>query len=268
MYKHIILSILLSLISKVSFSQETERLVAFEKAYFLEENDTTKHQLLLNKFNYYLSCKKYDQIVFQLGQRINFKYLKNEVERANFLWNYSLLSLVNHEIQYAKSYEELYVNQTRDTSIELNLLNVFIHRKEPSVLESCIENLQKFDTVFKDLRCFNTILIDPKAYTRFVRYSKFLPGLGTFLLNEYTKGITSFILTGATGYGIYQLISHKLFVNAIGVTLVYGLKFYHGNVYLTQDIIARKLKQKENDSAINCEVVFKSIMDKYPLRFK
>ena len=250
------------------FSQNIEKLVDFEKHYIRAQNDTVKNQILLEKFNYYIVNQNYGDEVFNLGKRIDITYLSKNIHYSNYLWNMALLGYIHEELNFAKSYVSLYANQSKDTSVYIRLINLLIYKNDNQMFEKTMVDLVKYDSIFNQLKCLNFTNDNKELSNKYVRYSKIIPGLGTFLTGEKKKGMVSFFITGLTTLSVLELVKHQLYFNAIGFTLVYWLKFYQGNVYLTKDIIEKKEKEKENDSINSCEVVLRKILLKYPLNFK
>ena len=256
------------IISLPILSQDVGKLVEFEKRFLFTKGDTLKNSILVEKFDYSLKSSLFDTTTLKLGNRINFNFIKNKDTLNTFLWNMSLLSVLQKDLNMASSYISLYINHSKDTAIQVQLLNFLIYKDQPSINTNFIENLIVFDSSFRELTCYNQIKQDDSSYKKYIKRSKFLPGLGTYQLGEKRKGIISFVLIGSSTFAIYELVKHKLYINAVGFFLVYWLKFYEGNSLLTEDVIYKKLKKKENDSANECEVVFNKIMSKYPLGFK
>lgn len=259
---------LILLISFKLYAQDISTLVEFEKQFIIAKNDTSKNNILLEKFNYCLKNELIDSNTLILGKRINYQYIKDKKTLSMFFWNMSLLALLNNDLSYAINYESKYVNESKDTSIDIQVLNFFIYQNNKSVRQRFLKNLIEFDTIFKEFSCLDEITQDKIHLEKYVKYSKLLPGLGTFLLDEKRKGITSFALTGLTTYAVEELLRHKLYINALGFALVYWLKFYQGNYLLTEEIIYDKIAKKENDLANQCKVVFSNLLKRYPLNFK
>ena len=266
MFKIIICSLLL--ISTKILSQDVSTLVKYEMQYLVAKNDTAKNNILIEKFNFCLKNQSIDSTTLKLGKRINYQLINNKESRHNYLWNMTLLALSNNELNYAINYESNYVNESKDTSINIQLLKFFIYKDNKDLRKRFINNLTQFDTIFHGLNCLDALLKENKESNKLVKYSKIIPGLGTYLLGNKIKGITSFALTGASSYAVFGLLRHNLYFNAIGFSLVYWLKFYQGNSLLTEEIIHDNLNKKRNDLANDCEAVFNKILSTYPLDFR
>ncbi len=263
-----IIILIILLFSTKIYSQDTSILVEYEKEYLVAKNDTLKNLALLGKFNFYLRSNRLDTNTLKTGKRIDYQFIVNKDSLNRFLWNMALVALLNDELNYAINYESKYVTQSKDTSVEVQLLNYFIYKKNSNLRRRFVNNLVQFDSVFVGLNCLDSIYIDDENFKKYITYSKILPGLGTYLLGEKVKGITSFFINGLTTFGLAALIKHKLYVNAIGFTLVYWLKFYQGSALLTEEIIHHKIAKNKNDFANECEVVLRNILIKYPLKIK
>jgi len=236
--------------------------------YLVAKNDTAKNNVLIEKFNYCLKNQLLESSTLELGKRINYNFIKEKGILNHFFWNMALLSLVNKELNFAKNYESNYVKVSEDTSIDIQLLTFFIYKDNKELRKKIISNLIQFDSLFIGLNCLDSLSNLEKKSNKFVKYSKIIPGLGTYLLGNKVKGITSFTLTGISTYAVFELLRHNLYFNAIGFSLVYWLKFYQGNSLLTEEIIDDNLNKKRNGLANNCETVYSEILNAYPLNFK
>ena len=266
MFKIIICSLLL--FSTKILSQDVSTLVNYEMQYLVAKNDTAKNNVLIEKFNYCLRNQLIDSTTFELGKRIKQNFIKNKDILNHFLWNMALISLINKELNFAKNYESNYVKVSEDTSIHIQLLKFFIYKDNKELRKIFVNNLIQFDSLFIGLNCLDSLSIEEKESSKLVKYSKIIPGLGTYLLGNKIKGITSFALTGVSTYAVFELLRHNLYINAIGFSLVYWLKFYQGNSILTEELIHDKLNKKRNGLAVNCETVYSEILNAYPLNFK
>jgi hypothetical protein len=125
------------------------------------------------------------------------------------------------------------------------------------------------DTGLACLSCLNEVLrYERKHKKRYLISSVFVPGLGTALNGDAFKGMNSFLINGALAYGVYALCMSNDYIDALLVASSFGLKFYLGNLKLTNKVFSEKEAKIRSRMSESCSEKVEKILSKYPLGFR
>lgn len=247
-----------------------DSLLYYEYAYFKSNNDSVKQKMLLKKINLFINEKITEREVFNEIKRVNINAIPNDGQKASFLWNATAISYLNNETNYARFYLAEYENLKKDNSSAFNLLAILVNKYTDTVdVSKRIKYMAGIDTLFKDLNCFSeTVNYSRKHLNFYLISSSIVPGLGTMLNGYVLKGLVSLALTTASVYGVIKLVEYGLYINAVLWGTGLGLKFYTGNIKLTEQAFYKAENSKKNKLTNNCELKLKRVMDKYPITLR
>jgi hypothetical protein len=247
-----------------------DSLLHYEYNYFKSSNDTIKQTLLIKKTAYYLSHHITGPETFNEIKRVNINAVNDKRVKHNFLWNAAAVSYLNNETDRARYYLSEYSFSSKDSSVEFNLLSVLINKySDTAEVRRRLNCLSSVDTLFKGLNCFYEIINYHRKHRNFYLLSSaIIPGSGTIMNGEVAKGVISLALAAGSVYGIIKLVEYGLYLNAALWGTGVGLKFYTGNIKLTEKSFYKAEEQKKNKLTTNCELTLKKILDKYPLTLK
>lgn len=247
-----------------------DSLLYYEYEYFKNPSDSGKQKILLKKFDFYIRNNVTDNRCFNELKRIEISNLTDKKEKENFLWNTAIVSYLNNETDYAKFYLGEYEAMQTDTTAPSHLLYILIHKYSDTVeIQRRIRSLSKTDRLFSNLQCVCDLAVYSKKHLNFYLVSSALiPGSGTIMNGYILKGLLSFALTAASVYAIVRLVEYGLYINAVLWGTGVGLKFYTGNIKLTEKMFYKKESHKKNKLATDCELKLRSVLEKYPLTLK
>jgi hypothetical protein len=253
-------------------SQNTlnDSLLFYEYAYYKSNNDSLKQKILIKKIDLYLTKNITQKEVFNEVKRVNLNYLYDKEIKTNFLWNAVTISYLNYETDNARYYLAEYSNLKTDTSIAFNLLSILVNKyTDTSDVNKRIKYLSAFDTLFNCLNCFYDIVNYNRKHLNFYLISSaIIPGSGTVMNGYILKGLLSLALTAGSVYGIIKLVEYGLYINAVLWSTGVGLKFYTGNIKLTEQAFYKAETKKKNKLTNNCELKLKNVLNKYPITLK
>jgi hypothetical protein len=259
------------LISVFSFAQAKVDfdLLHLEQAIFSASSAEIANEFRLAKFDLLLQNHLYDQAKLQL-EEIEIDQLKSDSVRANLLWNASVLSYMQQLPNRAEHFYRQYAKQTADSSIySLELKAILLVQQDSAEFENCLTKLVEMDSSFHSLRCYQSLLnIPTDNSTPFLICSMLVPGSGMILCGYPVKGLTSMALVGSTALFAAKLIQQSLWVNAISVLTIATLRFYLGNITLTDTLYHRHFQKKIARRMSPCKAEFEALMKKYPIDFK
>ena len=267
-----IIIIALTLHVSFIFGQQSmnNELLMFETKIYNSASDTVAVKYCLQKFDLYLSNKNYFEGALKEAKRIDFEKITDSTTCVRFLWNASLMAHFNDDKRYALHYFNTYQKLSNDSSIQSDLLAVVINNGvDSTMVSSSTKRLTNHNAEFKALACVNSIY----AYTikhkkRYTTASAIIPGLGSMLNGNITKGLTSLAITGGTGYAVYLLATNNLYLSAFVGTFAVGARFYFGNIALTRKLVLEKEELKKNALAKDCKCILNSLLEKYPVNFR
>ena len=247
-----------------------DKLLQLEKGIYFFQSDSFKTDLLLKKLDCYFEHKNYSSDALAEAKRIKYASLTNPVSQKRFLWNASLLTYMNNEKDKSLSYFNTYQHLYPDSGIQSSILSALINSNYDSAQATkIISKLSSEDSSLGCLSCLNKINSYKRPHKKlYVIASAIIPGSGSMMNGNVLKGVTSLTLNSAAGFATYLLIKNNLYANAflLGTGLI--LKFYPGNIRLTQVLFDRKEERKKNKLANDCELKLKKVLEKYPLSFR
>jgi TM2 domain-containing membrane protein YozV len=272
MHRIIIILIALTAFIPECFSQQTDALLllSLEQKAFACPLDSTRTDFFEQKLDLYLKAGEYSPAALAEAKRIDYLLLKDKAARNRFLWNAALLAQMNNDYNYARIYYDRYQAISFDSSGEAGLLDILIKSNTDTLaVTASILALAKKDRRFECLSCMNKTL----GYKRrnkglFILSSVLVPGLGSMENGYFRQGITSLAINGVIGYVIYTLIRSNDYVNAAMLGLSLGLKFYSGNIRLTDKLFEEKQVRKKSLLAKDCKQALEQLLKKYPLNFR
>lgn len=247
-----------------------DSLLFYEYLFFKTTDPELRHQCLLKKVNVQLREGSTSIDVFNDVKRIKADSLTDLNLRLQYVWNASLISYLNDETDYANFYLARYQQLSLDTTIELSFLSALINRySDTAAFNKHLRFLNCKDSLFVGLNCF----MDPVNYHRkhrnfFLISSALVPGLGTAMNGYVLKGLLSLAITGASVYGIVKMVEYGLYLNAVLWGSGVGLKFYIGNIRLTDISFDKAEERKKNKLASACELKLQLLIQKYPFTLK
>lgn len=243
-----------------------DSLLAYEYRYFNTIEKEAKETALIGKINYYLRNNYTGKELFNEINRIDPGALEIRLKNK-FLWNAALISYINNETAHARLYIEQYGDNSRDSSVDFHLLSLLINKYTDTVaVRKHLNFLAAKDYLFAGLNCFYTISnYSRKHLNLYLLSSAIIPGSGTAMNGYPLKGLVSLAIMAGSVYGVVKLIEYGLYVNAVLWSTGVGLKFYTGNIRLTEQSFNRAESRKKNKLTNDCELTLKKILDKYPL---
>lgn len=267
----IISSLLISGLVPV-FCQEklNDSLLIYEYAYFKCANEADRQEILIKKVDLYLKQDITDKRVLFDIERVKIELVSDTVKKKSFLWNAALVFYLNGETEPSVSYLNRYEELSADTSTECYLLSILTNKyRDSGLVKQRIEKLTRRDKIFERLNCFSHVInYERKCLNFYLLSSVLVPGSGTIMNGEVLKGIVSLALAAGSVYGIVSLIEYGLYINAALWGTGVGLKFYTGNIKLTEAAFYRAEGRKKNKLAESCELNLEQILKKYPITLK
>jgi hypothetical protein len=245
-----------------------DSLLALEFRYFKSKDQAERQIVLVEKFNLYLAAGQTDNPVFEAAKRVDVGKL--DISNTGFLWNAALVSYINHENTYAAFFLNEYETLSPDTSVEKDLLKTLIYKEtDSSITRQLITRLANKDSLFGQLSCFGELYNYHRKYHNFyLLASAVIPGSGSALNGYPLKGVMSLAITSASAFAIVKMIEYSLYINAVLWGTGVGLKFYLGNINLTQKLFEQAEARQKNKIASRCELGLKKILERYPLTLK
>jgi len=245
------------------------KLISLEKSYFLSDSNYEKTLIAYQKFNLLILNNVQDEQSILEIDRIEYDYLLSS-EQIKFFWNAALINFLNDKKIKAIHFFERYQEISLDSSNEMLLLSALIY-SDFNHLKSTVSlvELSKRDTVFKCLSCLQKDeYANEKNKKLKIISSAFIPGLGMILNGDVIKGLTSTALNASSIILINYLILNQSYINALSWGFSLGLKFYTGNLKLTESLIDKKQNKKLKMESVYCKNKWQIILDNYPLKFK
>ena len=181
--------------------------------------------------------------------------------------NCDIISYLNNDENAARHYfSKFKALNTQKLETNAQILEAVIYSNYDT--SAVREILSKNDSL-KPLNC----LIDLAAYEKsyYAAYfisSALVPGLGNILLGEVKSGLVSLAITSGMILLTRELFKNNLPINASLWGIAWGLKFYGGNVALTDKNFDKKEAHKKNELAKSCELEVLKLFEKFPLKFK
>jgi hypothetical protein len=226
--------------------------------------------LLLKKINLYLNANLWNEEVLAEVKRVRPRLIADSLVRAHFFWNAAWLSYLNSDDAGAVYHLRKYSEISSDTSLEFYLASVLIHKNTDTTLfQKHLQLLVKHDTLFRSLNCFMEVYsYNRKHLNWYLLSSALVPGLGTSLNGYPLKGFVSLALSASSVYGVVKLVEYGLYINAVLWGTGVGMKFYTGNIRLTEASFYKAESSKKQKLASSCELLLETVLKKYPLNLK
>jgi hypothetical protein len=247
-----------------------DSLLACEYSYFTSSSDPVKQQVLLKKVSLYLSHNITGPEVLNEIRRVNTEAIASPQQKENFLWNAALIAYLNNETARAGLYLDRYEKHSGDTSLSYNLLLILVNKYTDSALVTKkINQSAAQDSAFKSLACFAGITNYSRKHRNFYLLSSaILPGSGAIMNGYVIKGAVSLALAAGSVYGIVKMVEYGLYINAVLWGTGVGLKFYTGNIRLTENLFYKAEARQKNKLATACELNLKTLLTKYPVNLR
>jgi len=280
---HRIIFILFTAISFISKATNTDsivaKLISLEYNYFLSNDEKVKTSIAFEKLNLKLTDSTFTEELTAEIERIDPEYLSHE-SKIKFYWNSTIVYYLKKEffksVYYIEKYNEIIHNKSinelllyyliltkTDVQKSINILNEIKIQANNSKVEK-INN----DSLLKCLSCM-TEINHVKNLNKKIKLisSAIVPGSGLILNGNLLKGLTATSVNGLSAYFIYYLITKENYVNAFGWGFSMWLKFYSGNLKLTEKSIDIKRELLISDKAKTCENQLKLILSHYPINY-
>ena len=100
---------------------------------------------------------------------------------------------------------------------------------------------------FEDITNYNR-----KHLNRYLISSAVLPGSGAALNGYVLKGVLSLGLVSASAYAVAKMVEYGLYLNAVLWGTGVGLKFYVGNINLTEKLFYKAEAKQKNKLTKSC----------------
>jgi len=271
---HRIITILIFLIActEGSYSQPSfdNELLSLEKEIFRSKNDSDRVGFHLKKLDLYIEHNDFSELAFQEVRRIDYRLFRDSIDQKRFLWNASLISQLNGAPSTGRNYHAVYQQYHSDSSIAAILLGIMLNsQSDTAYTNKWINHLVQVDARFEALSCMNEVIeFEIPNKNLYVVASAILPGLGSALNGNVFQGVNSLAINGATGYGLYLLAKNNLYLNALLWGAGLGLKFYAGNIKLTDRLVELKQATIKDSMADSCNDIYKDILADYPIQPK
>jgi hypothetical protein len=268
----IIIFIIQAACIKITVSQPAieKQLLDMEMEIYTTADKKVQNYLLEKKFALYISQNKFTTDAFKQGRRVDYRLLSEPQIQKRHLWNTALLAQMLNEHNISRHYYNLYQDMYPDTCTESLLLKFFIHNTYDTIImnEAIIQLIEK-DPRFEALKCYKNVLdFEPNSNLFYVVSSAIIPGSGNLMIGNFSRGLSSLALNSATVLGVRYLILSNMYVNALFWGTGFGLKFYAGNIRLTEVAHQEKSLKKHARLARNCENSFNDVLKDYQLEFK
>ena len=272
MYRIIIPLLISILCINCTFSQNNfnSKLLSLELSAYNSNNDSLKNDFIIQKIDLYLRNNIQNIEVLNEVRRINFSYLKDTAQKSNLLWNSALIAYLNDDIYYSLFYLNQFELLSQDSTIETQLLKTLVYSQyNPKISAELVQDLVLKNTDFTCLECLSKIEENRLKHSLWIKRSSYIfPGLGMCFTGNGVKGVTSMALNTSTFFAVRWLFQNHLYLNmfAWGSNLI--VKFYIGNIKLTQKLIDKKESSFRGRKASECSITIASILDRYPFQYK
>ncbi|MCA0429795.1 MAG: hypothetical protein LCH32_04775 [Bacteroidetes bacterium] len=259
------ITIILVLSNICSFAQtnKVDSLLLFEKQLFFTRNTAQQDCILFYKYEYALKIKNY-QNAYQSYLRLEKRNFR--IKKEDYYWNNTLICLDNFNFTSATQNFNIYKLNFDSLSLNSNLLGYLTYVNYDSTqAKYYYQKLIKLDSNLACLNCFYKLINNKyKKGKGYMITSGIVPGSGLIAMGKPLKGLTSLALVGGSVFGIYSLIQNNLYLNALSWGLNFGLKFYVGQIKLTNKEYLKK-QEKLNKK---CKSNYNSVLKKYFFDYK
>jgi hypothetical protein len=243
-----------------------DSLLAIEHRLFLQEDSVQQQSFILAKIKLYSAHRRLDPGIVKEIRRVRPELLAGD-DRRKFLWNGALLCFLNEDIDYAAHLYRQYRDHSNDSSLSSGLFGLLLTRgKDPAGFSRTLSSLSSRDSIFSSLSCFTDVESYRRRHRNFYLVSSaIVPGSGTMMNGDVARGLLSLALTAGSVWGVTALVQHGLYINAVLWGTGAGLKFYTGNINLTDKTFRRREAVKKGQLADACELALQKVLLKYPL---
>jgi hypothetical protein len=225
---------------------------------------------MVQKMDLMMKNKSDNDLILKNCKRIDDQFISDSVEKSRFLWNASVLAYLENDLYYALHTIKEYQHVSNDSSLTCESLRFFIYSNyDTEKTKIIVADLIQRDSIFEAYECYS----NAQAYeVRQIQFKKalsyILPGSGMIVNGNWAKGLLSTSLNSASGLAIYYLISNHLYINSLawGSNLI--MKFYIGNINLTEKLINQKQVFRQKKLAKKCELSINECLLKYPINYK
>lgn len=253
-----------------SQSFAVDSLVELEYRYFKCSNEQDKQQILIQKVNHYLLQNYTGTEVLNEIKRIEPQFLTDSLQRAEFYWNAAILAYLNGANNFAEFNVNQYCKDRTDLNFEERLLKlIIVLYKDTLAAKQEIGSLSVLDSSVWNLNA----CIEKETYTRkhknlYLLSSAILPGSGTAMNGAVLKGLTSLLLVSSAAFGVAALVHHQLYFNALMWGTGIGIKFYVGNLQLTEQQFKQKQELTRSQLSNTCSDCLSKVLKSRPLSLK
>ncbi len=264
------IAIILVLIRLQCLSQsayQKDSLLLFEQQIFSSNSRNEKDSILFQKLNYALRINK-NKTAYQSYLRLEKNYFKPHNKK--YFWNSTLLCLDNFNLSSAAANFNTYRLDFDSTSLQSNILGYLVYVNLDSLAaKNYYSKILLQDSSLTCLDCFYKLLTSKTKKGRgYMLASGIVPGSGLIAVGKPIKGLTSMGLLGGLGYGVYQLLHHNMYLNAISWGFTFGSKFYLGQIKLTSKEFNKKQQKQKNKIQKKCKANYQSIMFKHQISYR
>ncbi|MFN8230345.1 MAG: hypothetical protein U0V03_05420 [Bacteroidia bacterium] len=263
------ITIILVLSNICSFAQtnKVDSLLLFEKQLFFTRNTAQQDCILFYKYEYALKIKNY-QNAYQSYLRLEKRNFR--IKKEDYYWNNTLICLDNFNFTSATQNFNIYKLNFDSLSLNSNLLGYLTYVNYDSTqAKYYYQKLIKLDSNLACLNCFYKLINNKyKKGKGYMITSGIVPGSGLIAMGKPLKGLTSLALVGGSVFGIYSLIQNNLYLNALSWGLNFGLKFYVGQIKLTNKEYLKKQEKLKRKLNKKCKSNYNSVLKKYFFDYK
>jgi hypothetical protein len=249
------------------YAQLAAKLTQIEYDIYNNKIAIDRNNLILQKIKLLCNSDLLIPSLMQELERVDVNLIADSIQRNYFLWNAALISHLHGSAisaaSYIEQFDELQVNKTISSSFLQYLIYTELDTAKAS---HTLQQLVIYDTVFshlKYLHCEYSYI--KKHHHLFILYSAILPGLGTALNGDLLGGITSTAIFATSIYGVVQLLKLYMYINAIAWAAGNGLRFYFGNLKLTDKAFLQSQNKHKSTIVKNNELWLEKILNKYPI---
>lgn len=244
-----------------------DSLMLCEYKVFKANTEAEKQEALIKKVKLYIGANELGEAIFNEIKRVNTSAISDINKKRSFLWNAATIAYLNEKTDHARYFISEYENISSDSSETFYLLSILANKyHDTALVNSTIKKAVKKDSLFKTLSCFmDAVNYNKKHYYSYIISSAVVPGLGTALNGKVLKGSTSLALNAISLYAVVKLAESGLYTNAVLWGLGLGVKFYIGNLNLTDKTFYEAEQKHRNKILGKCEVKLKELLSKYPI---
>lgn len=249
----------------------SDSLLLYERMHFYALNDTTKSIALFKKCQFHLKQSSLDSSCLKDFKRVNVDVLPSEA-KMNFLWNATLVYLSFNQPKNAYEYFEEYqlFDTTNYDKGHLLIGYIVNHPFDSNKALNYFEQLRLLHPADSCLACLSTNfnLKSKKKLNTFLIASGILPGSGTIMNGKIVPGLTSTAISAAMVYAVVTMFSQSLPVSAVVWGILWELKFYRGNLMLTERAYNDRMNKKENALRNDCQMHLRNALDTHKVNFR